>query len=387
MRGAWMLVVVVVAACGSESAPKEDKDRKETEPKDTKGTKDKAPVVDAAVAAADAAPSGSGVDAVMAWMPKNVKEAWQGAFFLKLALRDAGMASFTGSYAAIEVKGDKATAWVPATGKSYELGIELDVKPCEVTFTQRADGATDYYRKTYVVENGAVVVEGPSGYRKGKAAIVCRGSEVYVLDEQGKCRKFVERFGKWEVADAKCGWVDRKSHFADFDKTVDQTTAFVLDEGGVGNEYSPRGDVLVPQTDSHAHAGDHFSKEADFEAAKKRAEERWKATDPVEQLKSAGAKPGETKTILDFWATFKQDKAALKGKPAQLTGKVIDKVEKREVDGKTEWVLQVVDPRAFADKRCRSARDVRRAEGATVTISGTAGEWWDDPALTGCAVR
>jgi hypothetical protein len=204
-----------------------------------------------------------------------------------------------------------------------------------------------------------------------------------------------------------CLWTKERPSWARDTTRYPNEDALIIGGGAtqLSNEFSGRGDVLwnrsfhdvFPQPAFQRDWAKH-SKETDFAAAKATAEKRWKETDLVERLKTAGGMPGETKTILDFWIAFSEDKVALKGKPAELSGTVAEKIDKREYEGKTEWVVLVVDPRMFAEKRpknfdrrfpirCRSPKEVKRIVGAAVNISGTVGEWWDEPALTACVVR
>ena len=382
-------VLVIAAACGAETTKNERPPDLQT-PKDAAAGSASAPV-DAA------APNGPSLADITAWMPKDAKQQLQGAWFTKLALRDAGMASYTGSYVALEIKGDKATAWVPATNTEHVLDVKIET-PCAITFSQTKDGATNYYRRNYLVENGTVFIGwGAVGYRKGKSALACVYDDIYVLDDKGGCRLYKESFGKWQAEDAKCTW-GKAPDWAQFERDKGLgTEGLIIERGSSKEELVTKGDVLLntffraAMFEGHRGAIPEHRKEADFAAAKATAEKRWKETDIVEILKTAGGKPGETKTILDFFTTFKQDKSKLKGQKAQLTGKIAEKRDKKETDGKVEWVVLVVDPRRWAEKdfaiRCVAAKEIKKPVGATVTISGTAGEYWDDPALTDCVAK
>jgi len=359
----------LLGACSSESAkPRES--------------------VDPIVVTKDAA-GGSAVEAnatpdlgeIMAWMPKGAGEAWQGAWFTKLALRDGkGWSSLTGTYVAMELTGDKVKVWDSSTQRDHQLGAKLD-KPCSMTFTKQIDGATHYYHKQYVIDGGAVLAGGGgAGYRNGKTAIVCMNdSDIYTLDAKGHCKLWTERFDKWEVKDTTCKWT-----------AADGKDVLVVGEGGMSNELTAKGNLLANIHFRDALEGKDHRREQDFETAKAAAMQRFKETDPLERARTAGGKVGETSTIISLQATFIADKTAIKGKPIEIRGRFVE-VKKGEEKGKAEYRVKLVDAADLKEKDwelvCRSATEVKGfKEGDKVKVKGTVDEWWDRAAVIDCVV-
>jgi hypothetical protein len=377
-------LVAIVCGCSSETAPSSPPHPEVVATKDggSAGSASPDPTP---------RPTTGGPAEVMAWLPKDASQAWQGAWLTKLALRDGKTSSFTGTYVALEITGDKARAWDASTQREHTLGVQLD-KPCAITFTESdGQGGTSYFHKRFVIEHGTVLAGGGgTGYRKGKAAIVCMNDDVFLLDDKGTCKQWVENFGKWEVKDAKCAWTQDQPTWAGFEKTLSKDTLNLRD-ADMSDQLVARGDILTNIHFRDALTDKDHHREQDYESAKAAARKRFQETDPLERAKTAGGKVGETSTIISVHATFISDKAALKGKPIEVTGRFAS-VKQTDQDGKPEWQVSVVDAADLKAKDwelvCRSPKPVTGFKpGDKLTVKGTVGEWWDRPAVVGCAVR
>jgi hypothetical protein len=343
-----------------------------------------APPVDAA-----AGPPAPSFDAVMAWMPPDARAAWQGAWLTRMEMRDsASLTSYTGAWAALEVDGDSARVWTAASQKAHALGFAI-ATPCHVRLTETdADGGRSFFRKTFLIDRGTLLAErgGGVGYRKGKAAIVCKNDDVYVLDEAGTCTQWEERFGTYEAKAATCTWSTGKPDWAMGEGWSDET--LTIGESALDTTLAVRGEVLVNIHWREALEGKGFTRQRDFEAARTAATQRFQETDPLERVKTAGGKVGAMGTILDLHATFLADDAAVKGKPIDVKG-VIVSVDEDDDEAKPVWRVKLVDPRDKPkdwELMCTSDRAVKLAVGTRVKVKGTGSAWWDRAAVVACSV-
>lgn len=196
--------------------------------------------------------------AVAAWMPKDAKQLWQGAFSTRLTLKTSGAISMAGDPAALQITGDKVRAFDGTT--EHALDLELD-SPCTVGFKKPISegamkGGVVTFPKKYAIQGGKLLVgDGAVGYRKGKAALACTTDGVHVLDESGACKAWDKRFGKWESKDATCAW-----------QQADGKDVLVVGTGDWATKLVADGDLLM--TDQFRDEVPKTVVAADFEAAK-----------------------------------------------------------------------------------------------------------------------
>lgn len=197
---------------------------------------------------------------IAAWMPKDASAAWQGAWAGRMTFRTSGMISMAGDPAAIDVQGEKATAWDGTA--DHALGIDL--APCLATFAEKSESGgatmTTKHDKQYVIVGGKLVAgEGAAGYRKGKTAIVCSSGmkPIATLDDKGQCKEWSNFMGRWEGKPTTCAWSQ--------DNGKDVLT---IGTGDWSTKVSAEGDVLQSdQFRDYVKQGLH-EKAADMTAAK-----------------------------------------------------------------------------------------------------------------------
>lgn len=262
---------------------------------------------------AGAGGGGSRPAAFAAWMPANASAAWQGAWASRMTLQasDKDYSSMAGDPIALEITGDKATAF---DGKrEHELGFVID-SPCSVRFSEPLTeggmkGGTAFHDMLFVLDGDKVLIEnGSVGLRKGKAAIVCHSMQnvTHVLDDKGTCTAHELGFDKeWEATPATCTWSTKDGKDV-LTIAGDRTTTLIAN-----------GDRL--EAEDFGRWVKYHQRATDYAAAKAAVIAELKATDPGEQAKAAGGKVGETGTVASLQATYGADRS-WKGKPVEVTG-------------------------------------------------------------------
>lgn len=210
-------------------------------------------------------------DEMAAFMPKDASAAWQGAWASRMTLKTSGTISMAGDPAAIEVKGDDATAYDGKTEHKLNLVIAA---PCLAQFGEKSDGPmgstmTTKHDKQFLIVNGQLQAgEGAAGYRKGKAAVVCTVgmSGVVTLDDKGACKEWSNFMGKWDGKPTTCTW-----------SQADGKDVLTIGTGDWATKVQADGDTLTnEQFRDEVKQGLH-AKAADYAAAKAKVDELLKA--------------------------------------------------------------------------------------------------------------
>lgn len=217
-----------------------------------------------AVAGAGTASASAPIDpelppAISRWMPKNVLQAWQGAWAGHLRL-----VSMAGEPVAFEFQG--------ATGRMSdgrtESAVDFQVAaPCDARISHPmhpgpgvAAGAKFIQHMQFVIVGGELrAADGDAGYRKGKAAIACVSGAnfgVYTLDAAGTCTRW-DPLWFWKSTPAKCTWTreDGKDVLA------------ISGEDGV-EKLIAHGDVLEDAQFQTRVSQGYFRRAASYDAAK-----------------------------------------------------------------------------------------------------------------------
>jgi hypothetical protein len=375
------------------------------------GCKDKAPS-EPETRSGSASPSGSGsgsgsatVDApgprsgsgsaapdpteLWAWRPANIEEAWQGAWLTKLALRDAGTTSYTGAWVAMEVTGTTAHVWAPGTKKDHTLLLVFDL-PCQLELREALADGSGYngFSKHFAISKDTVISgNGGIGYRKDKTAMICVDDDYIVLDAKGGCRKWHSTFDRWETTTIPCAWKDGTPSWVDGDGWDKEMLG--VDKADYWSEYASKGGLLINVHFKDAFTGNEHVKQPDFEAAKAAALAKFKETDPLERLLTAGAKVGGMSTILDLHATFTDDTTKVKDQPIDVPGVVVEMTKSNE-DKRPGWMIKAVDARDKAKRwelTCYAAIEPKALKaGAKIRMKGTGAQFWESPAINDCVV-
>ena len=256
--------------------------------------------------------------AFKAWTPAGAAKAWEGAWSSRLTLKMGGVTSMAGDPAALEIKGDQATAFDGA--KEHQLGFEI-AAPCVARFSQpltegNLKGGTAYHEMRFLLEGDKLLVgSGAAGYRKGKAAVVCsegmKGG-VHILDDQGACATWDKKFGDWERTPTTCTWSQQ-----------DGNDVLTIGTGDWAPVVVARGDLLESDQFRQFVREGYHQPAADYAAAKAAVSAQLKADDPGEKAKAAGGKVGETDTVVSLQASYGADKS-LKGKPLEITARYLN---------------------------------------------------------------
>ena len=196
---------------------------------------------------------------VAMWMQAGAADAWQGVWQSHLSLHT--MKSLDAPIA-LAIKGDTATAFDGTA--EHTLAVRIDA-PCRISFDEK-DGATTWtYSKQFLIAGGKLVAagDGAGGYRKGKAAVVCKiGSEdLFTLDDAGVCHSWKADFmdkNKWDGAPATCVWSQENG------KDV-----LTVGTGDWSSKLVANGDLLTSeQLDSETTSKTYMTPAADYATAK-----------------------------------------------------------------------------------------------------------------------
>ncbi|MDY0000173.1 MAG: hypothetical protein RBU30_02645 [Polyangia bacterium] len=172
------------------------------------------------------------------WDMEGKKKAWAGSW----------VTMENGTVQAWTVAGDQVQAWDGKEEKTYTLKLAA---PCRAYFATK-DGMQ--FPREFSVVNGKLQFRASgAGYRKGKEALFCDMSgEIFVLDGAGKCSMWKDKFGKWERADAECG----------FKKGEDGAEVF-FHKGTNEGDYPLSGDAILSKTSFETlGAADHAAAKA-----------------------------------------------------------------------------------------------------------------------------
>lgn len=369
MIGATLVSATLVAGCGKKDAGGEGGGAKPT-PIEGGGS---------AKAAEGGLPA-----AVMAWLPAGTQAAWDGAWAGRLNLQTSGSMSMAGSPVAIEIKGDKATAFDGK--KDHPLAFKI-LSPCKVEFTEQITegsmkGGSAMYGKLFVKKGDQLLVgSGAAGYRKGKAAVVCaEGSNdgVYVLDEAGTCTAYTQRFRELEVKPTTCTWSQE-----------DGKDVLTIGAGDWAPKVVADGDVLMSGQFTQWVDEKLDTKVADLATARALTLAQIKEKDPGEIAKAAGGKVGETGTVPSLQATFAADEGAgLLGKPVEVAGVYMNSNESSS-GGATSYSAIIVDSKD-STKVTLICKTAAAATGFTqwdpVTVKGTVEKSFGEAGLTDCTI-
>ncbi len=192
-------------------------------------------------------------------MPAGASDAWQGVWQTHLSLHASKSLD---APVGLEIKGDKATAFDGAA--EHNLAIRIDA-PCRIAFDEKDGASTWSYDKHFLMQAGKIVAvgDGAAGYRKGKAAIVCKiGSEdLYVLDDKGTCQTWKRDFmdkTKWKSSPSTCAW-----------STENGKDVLTVGTGDWAGKLVASGDLLTSdQLDSEVKSQTYMGRAADYAAAK-----------------------------------------------------------------------------------------------------------------------
>lgn len=327
------------------------------------------------------AAEGGGPAEFAAWQQKDAAKLWEGAWKGRMTLESSkkGFTSMAGDQAAYEVKGDKATV---TDGKNDVTMTFALVAPCQATFTEEITegsmkGGKSYHNKTFLVENGALVVgEAAVGYRKGKSAIVCSSDGVTIVDEAGKCATWSNHFQKWESKPDTCAWSQ------DGGKDV-----LAVGTGDWARKLTATGDTLA--ADQFRDEAKYTEKSADLATAKKSVGDAVKKDDPAEQAKAAGGEAGKTDTIASLTVSLAADES-LKGKTVEVTG-VVKQTGTMTANGEVtqQTLLKDVDTKdEKIDMFCtgKEAPPEGTKNGDTVVAKGTVDKSFGKPELKDCVI-
>ena len=321
----------------------------------------------------------------MSWLPADAHEAWEGAWVTRMHLQSDKKAYTTlaGDPVALEIKGTKVTAF--GGDKDQQLALSFE-SPCSARFAETITegsmkGGTSYTSKTFVVENGALVVgDGEVGYRKGKAAIACTsGDDVYLLDEKGTCTYWKKEFKDWQKwPDAKCTWSQK-----------DGKDVLAIGEGDRADVLIATGDVLASESFRDDAKRGHHARAKDFADAKAQVTAKLAADDPGTRAKAKGGVAGKTETVLSLIATLTSD-PSLKGKPIELSAQYLNSSSSTS-GGKTTHNVMIVDGKDMTELAipCELG-ETAPPEGLVpydkVNVKGTVGEAFGKPELEGCTI-
>jgi hypothetical protein len=152
------------------------------------------------------------------WMPPEAERAWQGGWISYVHLSPLQR---EGTDVALQIKGDELTAF---DGKEERKMTFAVIAPCIAELTRNGERsekhrvlitATISREIEFAIVRGALVPgHGWVGYRRGKAAIACRGNSssgaVYTLDERGTCTRWEQwpRTSPWLGKPAACRWME-----------------------------------------------------------------------------------------------------------------------------------------------------------------------------------
>lgn len=321
-----------------------------------------------------------------AWMPKDAAKQWEGAYSTRMHLQSnkKNYTSMAGDPVALEIKGDKATAF--GGDKDQELGFAVE-SPCAVRFSEpitegSMKGGTSYNTMLFVVENGQIVVgSGAAGYRKGKTALVCsEGSQggVHVVDDKGGCVTWDRHLREWEKKPNTCVWSQK-----------DGKDVLTIGTGDWNTVVTAEGDVLKSDQFRDWVKGNYHTKAKDFADAKAQVTAKLKADNPGEQAKAQGGVVGKTDGVLSLTASLSAD-PSLKGKPVELTATYLSSNSSTSNGKTTHNVMLVEDKDKTKISIACDLGETAPPEGLVqydkVTVKGTIGESFGKPEIEGCTV-
>lgn len=328
------------------------------------------------------AAEGGGPAGFAAWQQKDAAKLWEGAWKGRMSIESApkkGYSSMAGDQAAYEVKGDKATV----TNGTAEVTMKFALTaPCQATFTEditegSMKGGQAFHQKTFVVENGALVIgEAAVGYRKGKTALVCSSDGVTIVDDKGACMTWSNHFNKWDSKPDTCVWSQ------DGGKDM-----LAIGTGDWARKVYAAGDVLTAE--QFRDEAKYTEKAADLATAKKTVGDAVKKDDPAEQAKLAGGVAGKTDTIASLTVSLGADET-LKGKPVEVTG-IVKQTGTMTANGEVtqQTLLKDVDSKdEKIDMFCtgKTAPPDGIKNGDKVTAKGTIDKSFGKPELKDCTI-
>jgi hypothetical protein len=297
---------------------------------------------------------------------QGVLAAWQGAWLSWLPIAKSGPTSAAGEPVALEITGERVTLFDGATETALELKV---ASSCALELTaQTGEGESTYYHKTFVAKRGGYLIgEGAAGTRKGKAAVVCDGSDVYTLDEAGSCSVlFMGRMKK----PTECVWSKREGQ----------------DVLTIGSDWKTElfadGDVLESDMFRRWAREGYERKVADFATAKRLAGYTLQSRDDARKTDATAGKAGSLASVRDVVASAAKDAKEHDGKPVSLVARVA-----HFNFSETGWmILELVDSPGFAKPslECSFKPALDLALWDAVTVSGTLDIRGDSVSLNGC---
>jgi hypothetical protein len=322
---------------------------------------------------------------IAAWAKPEAAAQWEGAWVTRLSLQSSKKKSrsLIGDTAALEVRGKTATVFDGDLEVSTGFALE---SPCNATFSETITegsmkGGTAKHGMIFVMDGGQLVVgSGAAGYRKDTTAVVCsEGADggVTLVEADGTCATWRERFDKWEKKPTTCAWSQK-----------DGADVLTIGTGDWATVVSANGEVLTSeQFRDHAKRGYH-ARATDFADAKAKVTAEIKKNDPVEQAKALGGVVGKTDTVVSLIATFASDQAAWTGKPVELTAQYLNS-NTMTSNGVKQFNAILVDGKDTAQMTvgCELAAEGETlAQYSKVTAKGTLGDFMGKPRIKDCVL-